>query len=372
MRDSKGFELHGKEPMGRCILEDWGKSGKISLWVQDLKPETTYKIVLILSEMEIYTGIIAGNLYVDNKGKGELKNEFDTSGLADGQGLLRLSAVAVLANDGNELISPLVGYKDSPVLWKNRFSFLGKGGKDEVKNARQLTRAENEVYREENTPHAAEGFPQKERQEEINTADETVSTEVNNDVTVDEHTLNYYRNERDAKEFAGIDTQEFADAQDFFGHLDNRQEETKEADIVDKPADERAPGAESSVLDYSHGDLAEIFANNIEITPFDTISQNTKWVRISLREPVFLPVSYRLLMNHPLIIAAYKKYNHMIMGCITDNYETNYVLGVPGIYEPQYISAAQQLGFTQFKTVTANVVLHPGDYGYWLTPLTKM
>jgi hypothetical protein len=173
--------------------------------------------------------------------------------------------------------------------------------------------------------------------------------------------------------------QEYADVQDFFEGLTNHSEEqiqqtrNEKVNIIDKPDnDELLEEKEEEIKGlYEVNDFEEIFNNNIEITPFDTQSADTQWVRISLREPIFLPIDYRYLVNHPLTVASYKKYNHLILGRITNNGKIDYVLGVPGIFESQYVSAVRQMGFTQFKTVIDSGVLRQGDYGYWLCPIQK-
>jgi len=507
MPDSKGFELKGKTPLGRCVLEERGKSSKLSLWVQDLKPGTPYRIVLVLSEMGNHTGVILGTLYVDVKGKGEFKHEFDSFDLADGQGLSRLSTVVVMAAGGNELLSPLVGYKDGPVLWKNHFSYADENIKSDAAkpikpraggdNSLQAKTEENRGDREMVEPWHTLTEPQtigesrqdalinpqtvgekpaepldtqtgpqtdiedsfqtepeetyddreqhaepEDRQEilsqniiiipqaepekiqellqqhfvnipeiererievvlgrkmlipeiepnniqegqedtanyEIEPEIQKVGSEPNtiipeaepeegqvNENFADDYPFMFFPNEgaavqgiTESEEIVGEDpytirgieneNQEFGDVKGFSGNLTN---ETCE-DNTNDPSD-----------------LEEIFKNNIEITPFESKSPDILWVRISLREPAYLPIDYRFMVNHPMIISAYKKYNHLIMGRITNKGKTEYVLGVPGIYEPQYVSAAQQMGFTQFKTIMDNGVLNPGDYGYWLALL---
>jgi len=531
--DSKGFELSAKEPLGRCVIDDWGKKSKLSLWVQDLKVGTPYKVVLILSDMGKYSGVELGALYVDSKGKSEFKTEFDPTGLADGQGLLRLCAITILAVEGKELLCPLVGFKDGPVIWKNHFSLLGdeKEQKEQVEEAVENNLAENQqeveskledspIQDDANVPvdNVESSFDSKQEIDEAEISQETKidqefealnnesgnsqdaeptdgeldrqdaepmvdeaentqdiepmvdeaekahdvesmddeaekaqnaellgneaedvqdtepmddetesaqdiepvdseaenSLEMNQDETVDDsemvkgdsvepdatvkpdanveqispsisvdEPLRFIENETrhqtepDEKqdgESTESNPQEYADSHDFFeGLTDYPEEQTQQAhkrdvNIVDKE-DYDVNQPEEEEKPFGSRDVKDIFNNNIEITPFDSQSADTQWVRISLREPVFLPINYRLTINHPLVVAAYKKYNHLILGRVTSEAKIDYVLGVPGIFETQYVSAVKQLGFTQFKTVIDSGILRPGDYGYWLCPV---
>ncbi|MDR2649513.1 MAG: hypothetical protein LBB94_07335 [Clostridiales bacterium] len=401
--DSKGFDLGGKDPLGRCVLEDRGNYGRMSLWVQDLKSNAAYKVVLILSDTGKYTGVTLGSLYVDSKGKGEFKTEFDADGLADGQGLPRFCAVAILAGGSGEILSPLVGYRDSPVLWKNRFILQGSG-LHPVSKERETALAQDAgaTLGQENNLTPPIEAPTAETVS-VGSADK-------DEDNADGNPLNSADNDRGAVEYA--------DDQDFFGSLSEYppeeteypseeteyppeeteypSEETeyppekteyppettdrileKASDDAQSLSEEEQRNADLSEADLDvlsdldvFSDLNEIFANNIEITPFDCGAPDAQWVRISIKEPVYLPIDYRYIINHPLIVAAYKKYNHLIMGRVINNDKTEYALGVPGVYEPQYVSAAQLMGFTRFKTVAETEGrLRAGDYGYWLTPL---
>ena len=391
MPDSNGFEQGGKEPMGRCVLEDRGKSGKLSLWVQDLKT-APYKVVIILSEIGKYTGMTLGSLYVDGKGKGEFKNEFDLTGLADGQGLSRVCAVAVFAGSGGEMLCPLVGYKDGSVLWKNHFSMRENERQDKIQQAAakspesgartdsdiriipvskanatsQEIASVNPASQEAAAASASEapadpleteaGIKEPFTDAAQGGSDDADPTESPNEYNADGDFIKYLEN--------GYDSAEYGDEQDF--HDSDLAVNPDEF----PPPDDTAEYESQEAADYEVlSNLKEVFDNNIEITPFETKSPDEKWVRVSLREPIYLPVDYRLLMNHPFIIAAYKKYNHLIMGYITDNGKTRYILGVPGVYEPQYVNTVHHLGFTQFKTVLDKKELNPDDHGYWLTSL---
>jgi len=378
--DSKGYEYGGKKPLGRCILEDRGKSGKLSLWVQDLKAEAPYKIVLILSDMGKYLGAPLGSLYVDGKGKGEFKNEFETINLADGQGLSRMCAVAVMAGGSGELLCPLVGYKDNTVLWKNHFTMQDAGKESIPKNTQPAgIKLQQDIAGVEIISSGdAQSLPAHETEDtpaEVS-ADEAPITG-DNEITDMTDAAVPGMNGQDAPEKTEIE--QYADEPAYMSEYE--QTEPKYIRFTDEPDadDPSADGDDSQFpeedtvqdpVDYNLlSNLQEIFDTNIEITPFEPKSANEKWVRISLREPVYMPIDYRTLMNHPLIISSYKKYNHLIMGYINDSGKTRYILGVPGVYEPQYVNAAHQMGFTQFKTVTENEELRPFDYGYWLAQM---
>jgi hypothetical protein len=112
-------------------------------------------------------------------------------------------------------------------------------------------------------------------------------------------------------------------------------------------------------------DLEEIFCQNAEMAPFEKQSKDVKWVRVSIREPVALPIDYHRIFKDPFIISSYEKYNHFILGHVQDPEVRMYILGVPCIYSQQNLKTAKSLGFTQFKCVD-NVLPANGEYGYCL------
>lgn len=118
--DSEGYEYRGKAPAGSCIIEARGNTGKLNLTIQDLKPEAIYKLYIVFKEAGKNIGIPAGSVRVNNRGKGELKWEFDADNTCGtGLGIELFICVAVIVSNKNSLISPLVGYKDQEIQWKS-------------------------------------------------------------------------------------------------------------------------------------------------------------------------------------------------------------------------------------------------------------
>ena len=118
--ESKGYDFKGRTPTGRCIVEERGNMGKLSLLVQDLKPQTKYGIYLIFTENRNHVGLCMGPLDVDTKGKAEIRRDItDLHNFA----LKEIVAVAVIATDSGAtgVVSPLCGYKDNVVAWRHGF-----------------------------------------------------------------------------------------------------------------------------------------------------------------------------------------------------------------------------------------------------------
>lgn len=118
--EAPGYEFKGRKPAGRCILEEQNGLGKISLWVQDLRPQTRYAVFLIFADGNKYAGVNAGPLVVDDKGKGETRRDIEKPQL-HGFVLQEVVAVAVMATKTTRVESPLCGYRGDAVVWKHNF-----------------------------------------------------------------------------------------------------------------------------------------------------------------------------------------------------------------------------------------------------------
>jgi hypothetical protein len=378
--DGKGYDYKGKEPIGRCILESKGNKGKISLWVQDLKPEVLYKIVLVFLEKEQYTGVPLGTIFVDEKGKGEFKGEFPSVLMTDTLGLDSFTAVALLAPHRADLICPLVGYKDAPVLWKNHFSLYQAQNQDltAAKASPDPIPTEAPQTEPETAPEEADGeltrvsndtdvkaSPEPEEIGEAITELEPLEAEKIEEEKIEEEKIEPEQIE--AEPIENILEPEDLDPEESTTEPSMRHYEFFTAAQTqphspddDKPFISFAPGLPSPL-----DELDSLFNHYIEMTPFAQQSKNLQWIRISYREPIYLPIDYQTLMNHPFLIAAYKKHKHFILGRVLQEIQNVFVFGVPGVYDGRYRALAHQLGFGQFKCCD-DVKPADGQYGYWL------
>lgn len=126
-QELNGYSIDGREPNGYCKIEIRDGHGRASTYIQGLKPlrdGSMYRVYLISSQGNKSLGVPAGWLNIDNRGRGECRWEFNPDNL-DGTGLaiedFNISAIIVKGDKINELLAPIVGYKDREVLWKNGF-----------------------------------------------------------------------------------------------------------------------------------------------------------------------------------------------------------------------------------------------------------
>lgn len=116
------YAFKGREAVGSAIVERRGNSAKVSVTVYNIKPRVLYKVYLIYSKEGTVWGVNAGSLNVDERGSGQLKQDFNAANVADcGIPIEEFNVIAVIVPKENELIVPLAGYLNETVMWKNNF-----------------------------------------------------------------------------------------------------------------------------------------------------------------------------------------------------------------------------------------------------------
>ena len=131
-RESGYGIAENREPTGYCKLEIRGKQGKMSLYVQGLKPaeraDGVYEWIMVSNIQGILPVKIA-EIQVDGRGRGEATAEFDPNNVfGSGRSIDQYHALAVISRPlherGFEVHYPLVGYasKRVEVDWTGRVS----------------------------------------------------------------------------------------------------------------------------------------------------------------------------------------------------------------------------------------------------------
>ena len=118
--EATGYGLKGRTPAGRCLVENRYGEGKITIWAQDIRPETRYSIYIIFPDERRFVGVFLGNVNACEKGKIENRQTWDK--IMGGKFVLEdFVAVAIVADATDAVISPLCGYRERPVSWRGNF-----------------------------------------------------------------------------------------------------------------------------------------------------------------------------------------------------------------------------------------------------------
>ncbi len=122
-QDRLGYGYRGKEPSGRVIVETDGDTTKISVFIQDLRPEVAYRVFLVNAGSMKSVGVPLGTLCPDKLGRAELKKTVTTNDvLNSGLRINDFNVFAVIATANSELIVPLAGFRKEAIQWKKNFA----------------------------------------------------------------------------------------------------------------------------------------------------------------------------------------------------------------------------------------------------------
>ena len=378
--EANGYGLKGRQPVGRSIVEERSHNCKLTVWAQDLKSETLYNIFMLFKDGENYAGVKMGPLTVDEKGKAEVRREFEYEELGPFK-LAEIVAVVIIAKDVAGVVSPLSGYKDGVVSWRSKFYEYARTivaiqyedaplvpPADDATHVMQAVEdiapimgdsiahePDIELLPEHNHAHIDESPPVAGENHiaEPDLAPDSTDT-VNDIIPIDSH------DENEANTYDPTPIRQFMQspppqseiAKSFRVALDQLH-----ADTVSRSTPHHSPQS-----------IESLFATKERVFPFQRQTRKTDWIRFDLSDQVPPPTNKPRLYQEPFILAALAEYGHLILGMTVAPGAKHYIIGVPNNADPESRSNARRLGFTQFKHCED---AQPGDaLGYWLMFIT--
>ena len=345
IQDRLEYTLKDRQAFGKCIIEYSGNLGKLSATVQDLKPEVLYKLYLISSIDG--TKVCVGTVAIDGRGKGGLKWEFDPKNTGESnEDIGHFDVAAVVVPRDNEVISPLVGYRNEPVMWKNIFFSSPK------KQAEEDAPEDTEVA-------------------------ETADAHVGNIIAGDEISAPA----QDSSDEEQIDEEQIEEADGISNDVTDAEADvsvntTTETDIL-KAAKEQ--GLYSLEIQEIIKDIAQtftarkcgldlLFETKPKTKPFLKQNRDVVWIQIAIQDLQNLFENHRVSLEDQFVINAEKKYKHLILGRYSELGRYHYILGIPDVYDPVQSREIIRKGYVQFKCYES-LSPKPGEPGYFLLPL---
>jgi len=350
--DSSGYGFGGRSPSGRCVLEQRGNICKAALTAQDLKPGVGYKVYIIEKSSpqgEAPRGVSAGSLDVDAQGRGELRKEFQ--GAFGGKIAFEdVAVVAVVAAKAAGRDIALVGFENDDNAkshkWRNFTDTAGEPRPPE-------SRAETPLAKEERAEIAAEPEPAADA-EPFAEAEPIADTATSAVAEPEQPTL---------LEPEPAPAAEAAPEQETAPVPEPTREHTASAQNL-APPEPPPVYAKNPARPQGHGEIENIFANNVELQPFAHKHTDIRWVRASLKELAVLPIEYWPVMNSGLAVLCNERYGHLILG--RDNNDPGRVLvGIPAVFEGKQLPSAQSIGFTRFEYCDDRQA-GEREHGYWM------
>jgi len=387
--EARGYGLKGRDPTGRAIVEGRDGSYKLTVWAQDLRPQTLYNIYLLFASSKGHPGICMGSLPVDERGRADVRKDFDDDKLGENQ-LTDIVGVVVTVKNIGGVTSPLCGYREGIVSWRHGFyeykkvtppvatqekpdppvAIIPNIAEDTPQNEPTEDEISHDTQEEANSE--AETPPDDEHIDSgAKTVEEPIQSEPEAPVEdpaepseptpQDNFTITPPEPERESEAQPPL-TASNTQPTNWVDTLPSGEMASAFRTALDKLQAETAANTDTCTQESN---LHELFETREPITPFQKQTRITKWIRFTLSDPVPPPTNKPELYNDPFIQGALSEHGHLLLGKTIDQGPRRYIIGVPGTYDQSAKQKAKRLGFTQFK---CNNDARPawGEAGYWL------
>lgn len=374
---------------GSVVLEHRDNIGKINVSLQGLR-ENTFFIVQLVKVEATSVGVTVGEITTNDKGNGNLRlelNPYNVSG--SGYSLDSFDVVIIRIGNTKDLITPLVGYVDNIVFWKNNFkNFIKNNGdlkiNDQIKikqeNVEEKTKENIKVESNlENKPISENKLKQCDiffnslysKEEKTVIENKQGSGTKINDILRDE--------EIDFSSMVKKLQKEFEEIKLLTEDVDNiKYDEEREAleddnDIVSEayknvPDEAIVNKTVTNKTDTEEITIENVMTNYAKIVPFEKSDNSVSWVLIGLEELALLKGDCYLFIRNPIFRTAKFLFGNLILGKYVN--EEKYIIGVPDHYSKSNTDYMRRNGFLKFMS-SKNKELEQGDLGYWLMPVKE-
>jgi len=320
-QERTGFSIPGKMAQGRAIIEASGKSGKLSIFIQDLVPKA-YKLAFIANNADGNIGLHVGVITPDLRGRYEGRYEFAAESISESDiDVRQISAVCVFVEENGEITAPLVGYKSAIFSWRVGLNFFAQPEGAAFTEAQNADISNADI----DEPHAPKIPPEPEENQEPEPA-------------------------------ASEPEQQPASEPPPEPPMPQSPDYT----VIEPPIAAATHEAEP---------FAELFARATPVSIFREHGETDDilWITTSLDQ--IAPVNQKAegILASEFVKNRFERYRHILMGRIGAQGEIRHIIGVPDTFDSANATPAE-IGFDTFKCCH-NAQPAQGSHGYWLADL---
>jgi len=373
---SAEFTSKGKKALGKCVLEAKDEFGKVSFSVSNLRANVICNAYIVAAGSASSSAISIGRVIADEKGNSGIKwecnaNDVEGSGLK----LSDFNVAGLMILDSNVISAPVIGHRDREVAWKNNLKVFKKSTEITQTTPQNDTEEIKEDEPQSDTAVEAEqemvAKPEPKASEPTEPAETNVSFEssISKIITLEK------------ADIPSLEFVEISEPEEFFETVEEGPAEKIFKDVamkineklngVDKgPLKEEPPAVERDVeiltmTKQTADGLENILRNCSKIRPFKDKDNDTQWVRITPGEIAFLPDGFKQLEKDYAVSSAYRKFNHLILGCKNYDDHLSISFGIPDIYSEVSMKSTDLLGFAGFFCCDSEEIKE-GKHGYFL------
>ncbi len=380
---------------GTFVAEKRDGINKFNLSVSNIRPNLNYCITLI----KVFEGsakfVDIKTFTSDEFGSCSIRDEIKYTTLQNIE-IQEFDVCVIRIANSEELITPLVGYFNEKVKWREYYTSTPKPveekpikqiqkyePKQEIKQEiKQVLDTVEDIMPLQTKPYEF-GFNKPNEKEEfyintpskhsLNTNNNHVHVEVENKI---ENDLNIstrkYKLKTPVKQaeynpiISPIDDFDMTDdnikytntsSDDMLEIIKGEIKSLKDIALESMKDDKKCAYEDLQTLPYS---IEGIFEKGEKIAPFKINGTDVDWVIIDYSDLVILDNNMNFVRN-PFVRNSYKKFSHFILGKCIEDTRTIYILGVPDYFNHEFEQDIRNIGFISFKES-----FNCTQQGYWI------
>jgi len=349
--DTQGYGWESRAPQGRCVIEARGGTGKVQVYVQDLKPQVVYKAVLVKRGTDKSSGVCLGGVEVGPSRRCEVRFDINPDDIhGSGYVIEDFDTVAIIHQNGRINI-PLSGGNAIDGRWKVNLEMHGAHKKSPVHPEPIMRQTAEPLIESQTEPDAEEVMPfiRLASYDDLPGFNKTKEADTES-VAQDE---NPHRTFTEIIQRVSLELNELAE---ITGAPD--EENIPESEQMTEPDAEMEPEPEP----VQEAENADMQTASTGVSPFE--GDTAAWKEITLKELALLPVDLFDYEQKAVVAAAYHLHGSLLLTGAPKDAQGTYIIGVPGIYTPEESRGFKRLGFYTFRGKDGES--GPGAEGYWL------
>lgn len=323
-------------PKGKVVIEAKNDKCEILIWVQNLLKDKFYDFYLVYRKLSKSYCVFITSIFTDGAGNSQLKYSFKTKdALSNNFNIENFDAVIISSSKKGETTIPLIGFKsDIFKLDKNELIFHKMQSNNKIQ---PLKDEDIKDKIEEDIQEIQVPEPKSEKNTELKMPSKLK----------DEFKLNKLQqvHKKDQNKIDQLNKSSYNFNQFVKNYIKNITNTTNTTELSPKTFN------------------LESNTDN-EIKPFQKQNRDVKWKKIDNLNYVSNKNLEKVLSNK-LVLDAFSKYEHFLLGYVHDTNGKDYYFGVPDNYCELNKSKMLKLGFFQFKCLE-NIKPVNNALGYWL------
>lgn len=382
--DNPTYAKAGRSALGKCVIERIGRGGRVSIYVQDLKPQVQYRLYLIRSGEDKSYAAFMGPLEIGAKNRCDARFEFDADDVGGhGFPVEEFDVAAVFVEGaGNEhekhaFTTPLVGYKNGYAAFAGNLCFEAA-----ETDARKIETPETQIVDNIDINNTAPEETEFVKSEEPSVNDsqkhvyginfeqaalpdgskmEEAAEQQEEPTGISFVPFDETRANDDIQRNFRVMAERINRELDELKTISLKTETAGNTNILESAA---IPATAPYIENREIFTAADVFTHNTPMSPFGADDKETEWVRFSPRECALLQMPAMDYETNLFIAAGHYRFNHLILGKNRSDGAERFILGVPDSYCSEDRRHAEKLGFSSFRACGGENA--PGAYGYWL------